>query len=48
MLAKYVERLLPGRVKLIAEGRASEIFDLGGARVLRRFKQAGTRSARHA
>jgi tRNA A-37 threonylcarbamoyl transferase component Bud32 len=28
-------------VKLLAEGRASEIFDLGGGRVLRRFKRGG-------
>ncbi len=28
-------------MKLIAEGRASEIFDLGGGRVLRRFKAGG-------
>jgi len=28
-------------VKLIAEGRASEIFDLGDGRVLRRFKRGG-------
>ena len=28
-------------MKLIAEGRASEIFDLGDGRVLRRFKRGG-------
>jgi tRNA A-37 threonylcarbamoyl transferase component Bud32 len=28
-------------VKLLAEGRASEIFDLGDGRVLRRFKRGG-------
>jgi len=28
-------------MKLLAEGRASEIFDLGDGRVLRRFKQGG-------
>jgi aminoglycoside phosphotransferase (APT) family kinase protein len=28
-------------VKLISEGRASQIFDLGGCRVLRRYKRAG-------
>jgi aminoglycoside phosphotransferase (APT) family kinase protein len=31
----------PHEVKLIAEGRASEIFDLGDGRVLRRFKRGG-------
>jgi aminoglycoside phosphotransferase (APT) family kinase protein len=29
------------RPKLIAEGRASEVFDLGDGRVLRRFKRGG-------
>ena len=28
-------------MKLLAEGRASEIFDLGDGRVLRRFKRGG-------
>jgi hypothetical protein len=30
-------------VKLIASGRASEIFDLGDGRVLRRFRAGGDR-----
>lgn len=29
-------------MRLIAEGRASEVFDLGDGRVLRRFKRGGT------
>jgi tRNA A-37 threonylcarbamoyl transferase component Bud32 len=28
-------------MRLLAEGRASEIFDLGDGRVLRRFKRGG-------
>jgi hypothetical protein len=28
-------------MRLIAAGRASEIFDLGGGRILRRFKRGG-------
>jgi aminoglycoside phosphotransferase (APT) family kinase protein len=32
---------VPSEPKLIAAGRASEIFDLGDGRVLRRFKQGG-------
>jgi aminoglycoside phosphotransferase (APT) family kinase protein len=32
---------MSGAPKLIAEGRASEVFDLGDGRVLRRFKRGG-------